>query len=82
MYWLRHAIAAATKLTAGGQPEADIADRLSTAALLNGLEYFADKEEWAAVTLQDIVRYASLMGEKFSQMCTCGQNGPSSTLKW
>jgi len=50
--------------------------------LLNGLEYFADKEEWAAVTLQDIVRYASLMGEKFSQMCTCGQNGPSSTLKW
>lgn len=72
VHWLRHAIAA-TNLRIGGVEEA--ADRLSSESLLNSLEHHAEQDGWRTVTLLEITQYASLMGEKFAHMCTCGLTG-------
>ena len=75
--WLRHAIAA-TNLRIKGEHEHP--DHLSSEALQNALEHFAEQSDWRTVTLLDVAKYASLMGDKFSSDCTCGQQG--SSLKW
>lgn len=71
VHWLRHSVAAVNLLLT----EADEGppDRLSAAALLNSLEYHAELEAWATVTLLDVARYASLLGNgRFDEMCSCG----------
>jgi len=80
VHWLRHAIAAATFLTAGDHPDEDSADRLSAVALLNGLEHFADSDEWSKITLRDVARHSALRGRLDDDLCTCPQ--PFSRKDW
>ncbi len=72
VHWLRHAIAATNRRISG---EAISPDRLASESLLNALEHFAERPDWRTVTLLEVAQYASLMGEKFSQSCTCGRGG-------
>lgn len=75
-YWLQHAVAALEMLTTSAESLPN-PDRLAAASLLNGLEHFAGRDDWRSVTLADLTRYSSLMGEKFTQCCTCGRSGGS-----
>jgi hypothetical protein len=68
-HWLRHSLSAVQQLVAG-DPEAD-ADRLSAAALLNALDYFANHGGWENVTLRNVADYATLMSEEQFPPCDC-----------
>lgn len=82
VHWLRHAIAATDHLLGTDESNAAMADRLSSASLQNALEHFASQPEWRTVTLLEVAQYASLLGEKFSEECTCrrGQPQPRSSV--
>ncbi len=76
VHWLRHAVAATDHLLGTDESNAAAADRLSSAALQNALEHFAAQPEWRTVTLLEVTQYASLMGEKFADQCTCRRGEP------
>ncbi len=73
---LRHALAATDHLLGTDENNAAMADRLSSASLLNALDYYAAQPGWRTVTLLEVTQYASLMGEKFSEQCTCRRGEP------
>ncbi|WP_139220482.1 hypothetical protein [Trujillonella endophytica] len=76
-HWLRRALEAVEQMVAG-DPDGD-ADRLSAAALLNGLQHYAHATGWEVVTLRDVAEYATLMSEEQFPPCDC--IGPSK-LRW
>jgi len=74
-HWLRHALAATLRLLDPTQAGNPAIDRLSSGAM-NGLEHFAEQSDWRTVTLLDVTQYASLLGEKFAEDCTCRRGQP------
>lgn len=71
VHWLRHALAATLRLLDPTQADNPAIDRLSSAALMNGLEHFAGQSDWRLVTMLDVTRFASLMDDSFEEHCTC-----------
>ncbi len=71
VHWLRHALAATLRLLDPTQAGNPAIDRLSSAALMNGLEHFAEQSDWRLVTMLDVTRFASLMDDSFEEHCTC-----------
>ena len=73
VHWLRHAIAAGSRLASDDAPANLSVDRVSAEALTETLAHYAELAEWASVTLQDVARSATLMNlEIFDAQCTCG----------
>lgn len=73
---MRHAVDATSRLVAG-----EDADRLSSASLLNALEYFAGRDGWEDVTLIEVARFSNLVDDRLAGMCNCHRRGRS-RLNW
>ena len=71
VHWLRHAVAAAGRLTNPSPDETDLVDMKSAEALCDALAYFAELDTWGSVTLLDVARRSTLM-DHFGHLCTCG----------
>ena len=70
-HWLRHAIAAAGRLTQE-EPDRDT-DRVSVESLTDTLAHFAELDNWERVTLREVAEHATLMNhERFKSLCNCG----------
>ena len=76
VHWLRHAVAATGRLISLQADEYRAVDQKSAESLADALAHFAELDDWATVTLQNIAQHATLMdGERFGSMCTCGAGG-------
>lgn len=73
---LRYAVDATSRLLVGQD-----ADRLSSASLLNALEYFSGRSGWEDVTLLEVAQYSNLMDDGRVGMCNCHRRGQSK-LNW
>lgn len=77
VHFLDHAVGALERLASGSKEEAENADRLSAASLLNGLNHFIGQPGWRTVTLLDLALFATLMDEeKFPFLCRCRRGEP------
>ena len=63
---MRYAVDATSRLVAG-----EDADRLSSASLLNALEFFAGRDGWEEVTLFEVAEYSNLIDDRLVGMCSC-----------
>ena len=73
VYWLRHAIAASGRLASPQNDDLRNIDKISAESLADTLAHFAELDDWATVTLQDVAQHATLMDdERFGLQCTCG----------
>ncbi len=75
VHWLRHAVAAAGCLIQTNPPQH--LDRTSAVSLTDTLAHFAELDDWATVTLQDVADHATLLNQKMNQerfksWCKCG----------
>jgi len=78
VYWLRHAVLAAGRLTHSPEtdPDWDYLDRGSAESMIDALAHFAELPDWATLTLHDVAQQATLMNQdRFDEFCTCGATG-------
>jgi hypothetical protein len=81
VHWLRHALGAAQRLLAEDpEPATPYLDRRAAVALLDELERHAEFDGgWRTVTLYEVTKRASLMGDLFADHCKCKPKGGPTT---
>lgn len=77
VHWLRHAVGAAQRLVSEDRDlDAPNLDRTSAVALLNEMERHAEFDGgWREVTLYEVARNATLLGDTFAGHCSCKPTG-------